>query len=83
MRVELLPHCGAVGVDGGVAVTLFAGGPTSSNGVLAEGTIEDGDVDGSCASTVAELLTAMAGGDTYVNVHTIANGGGEIRGQIK
>ena len=31
---------------------------------------------------IAELVDSMEAGDTYVNVHSIANPGGEIRGQI-
>ena len=29
-----------------------------------------------------ELIAAMEAGNTYVNVHTSANSGGEIRGQL-
>jgi hypothetical protein len=34
-------------------------------------------------STLVELITAMAQGRTYVNIHTRANPGGEVRGQIQ
>jgi len=30
-----------------------------------------------------ELLAQMRAGQTYVNVHTLANPGGEIRGQVE
>ncbi len=33
--------------------------------------------------TLANLKTAMANGDTYVNVHTKDHPNGEIRGQVK
>ena len=33
--------------------------------------------------TLADLKTAMANGDTYVNVHTKDHPNGEISGQIK
>ncbi len=33
--------------------------------------------------TINDLLDEMQRGNTYVNVHTVANPGGEIRGQIE
>jgi CHRD domain len=77
-------HCGAVGVNGPVGVTLFAGGPVSVNGTLAEGVITAPDEDNECGWTDLEtVVAALESGDTYVNVHTVANPGGEIRGQVK
>ncbi len=73
-------HIGEQGVNGPVAVTLYTGlieGRTS--GILAEGIITSDDLDG---MTLAELLDLMLEGETYVNVHTSQNPGGEIRGQI-
>jgi len=88
-------HCGALGVNGPVGVTLFAGGGLGSvNGILAQGTITDPDTVNSCGwTTLAEVIAAMESGDTYVNVHTNDGvdptntgpgdfPGGEIRGQI-
>ena len=77
-------HCGAVGVNGPVGVTLFAGGPVSVNGTLAEGVITAPDEGNECGWTDLEaVLAALESGNTYVNVHTVANPGGEIRGQVK
>jgi len=90
-------HCGAVGVNGPVGVTLFAAPPGSgrTDGTLAEGTITAPDAGNACGWTdLAAVLAAIAGGNTYVNVHTNdgvppANTGpgdfpgGEIRGQIR
>jgi hypothetical protein len=77
-------HCGAVGVNGPVGVTLFAGGLVSVNGTLAEGVITAPDEDNECGWTDLEaVVAALESGDTYVNVHTVANPGGEIRGQVK
>jgi len=90
-------HCGAVGVNGPVGVTLFGGSPAGGavNGTLAEGTITAPDPGNACGWTdLAAVLAAMQSGDTYVNVHTNdgvppANTGpgdfpgGEIRGQIR
>jgi hypothetical protein len=90
-------HCGAVGVNGPVGVTLFVGAPAGGavNGTLAEGTITAPDAGNACGWTdLAAVLDAMASGDTYVNVHTNDGvappntgpgdfPGGEIRGQIR
>jgi hypothetical protein len=35
-----------------------------------------------CGATLAEIADSMAAGNTYANVHTIANPAGEVRGQI-
>jgi hypothetical protein len=89
-------HCGAVGVNGPVGVTLFTGSPASGafDGTLAEGTITAADPGNLCGWTdLASVLTAIHSGDTYVNVHTNDGvappntgpgdfPGGEIRGQI-
>jgi hypothetical protein len=81
-------HCGVVDQNGPPFVWLVPrGAPVSSvNGILAEGTITDLEVeDGRCAgiSTLDDLMTLIRAGGAYVNVHTVLNGGGEIRGQIK
>jgi hypothetical protein len=90
-------HCGAVGVNGPIGVTLFMGAPAGGavNGTLVEGTITAPDAGNGCGWTdLAAVLTAIESGNTYVNVHTndgvppINTGpgdfpGGEIRGQIR
>jgi hypothetical protein len=90
-------HCGAVGVNGPVGVTLFLGAPAGGalNGTLAEGTITAPDPGNACGWTsLAAVLAAMDSGNTYVNVHTNDGvpppdtgpgdfPGGEIRGQIR
>ena len=36
------------------------------------------------SATVADsILVLMRAGNTYVNIHTFVNGGGEIRGQLR
>jgi hypothetical protein len=90
-------HCGAVGVNGPVGVTLFMGSPAGGavNGTLAAGTITAPDAGNGCGwADLAAVLAAMGSGATYVNVHTNdgvdpANTGpgdfpgGEIRGQVR
>jgi len=60
-------HVGACGANGGVAHAL-----------------EDPDADGLevDVTLTAAQVTQLVAGDLYVNVHTAANGGGEIRGQL-
>jgi hypothetical protein len=90
-------HCGAVGVNGPVGVTLFMGSPAGGtvNGTLAEGTITAPDAGNACGwADLAAVLAAIRSGATYVNVHTNDGvdppntgpgdfPGGEIRGQIR
>lgn len=78
-------HCGAADTNGPVAVFLFGfvSGGVTANGVLAEGTFTATDLFPTCGfADIEDLVAAMAAGDTYVNVHTVANPAGEIRGQI-
>ena len=53
------------------------------HGTLAEGTITAEDLVGPLSgNTLIDLIEAIKSGNTYVNVHTAENPGGEIRGQI-
>ena len=77
-------HCGAATQNGPVGVTLYAGDPVSSDGVLAEGTVTEPDADNDCGwESLDDVVAALRGDFTYVNVHTEANPGGEIRGQVR
>jgi hypothetical protein len=90
-------HCGAVGVNGPVGVTLFMGAPAGGtvNGTLAKGIITAPDLGNGCGWVdLAAVVTAIQSGETYVNVHTNDGvappntgpgdfPGGEIRGQIR
>jgi hypothetical protein len=61
---------------------LMIGGET--NGLLSQGTITENDlVDLLMGGTLEDLLAEMMMGRTYVNVHTVENPAGEIRGQIR
>lgn len=76
-------HCGEAGVNGPVGVTLFSGGPTSDSGVLAQATVNAPDDGNGCGwATLGDVKSAIDSGGAYVNVHTPANPGGEIRGQV-
>jgi len=86
-------HCGQRGIAGPIVAFLFGfvAEGVSPNGILAEGTVSAGDVmpvadSGACPGGVADfagLVSQMRAGNTYVNVHTIQNAPGEIRGQIR
>jgi hypothetical protein len=62
-------HCGALpGANAGVSLPLGAANPTSP-------------ITGTATMTDAQYADLQAG-KCYVNVHTAANKGGEIRGQL-
>jgi hypothetical protein len=70
-------HTGVVGVNGGVILPL-AVGPSPMSGTL---TAANFSASGS-VTTFAQAVAAIRAGTTYFNIHTSANPGGEIRGQI-
>ena len=85
-------HCGPPGQNGPVVAFLFGPNPNgvSVNGLLAAGVLTEGSViprpDSSvCPGGVAnlsDLIEKIRSGGAYVNVHTTAHPGGEIRGQL-
>lgn len=82
-------HLGVAEVNGPVVAWLYPSAPPPqliegrSQGVLATGTITSADLVGPLAGmTLDDLVATMSAGGAYVNVHTTANPGGEIRGQI-
>src|SRR5712691_11089727 len=63
-------HCGAAaGANSGVAVALGAG-PTAASPLTGSGAMTDAQ------------LADLAAGKCYVNIHTDANKGGELRAQL-
>lgn len=79
-------HIAPADQNGAVVVFLFGFDPAgvSSNGLLAEGVITEADLVGPLAGEPLEALVArLQSGLAYVNVHTLANPSGEIRGQIR
>ena len=83
-------HLAPAGENGGVVAWLYpSDGPPPqliegrTSGILAEGVITSEDLTGELAgSDLQDLLNEMVAENTYVNVHTVEYGGGEIRGQI-
>lgn len=82
-------HLAPAGSNGGIVVWLYPDSPPAAlipgrfNGILAKGTITDGDLVGALAGmTLSDLVDEMRAGNTYVNVHTQGVPSGEVRGQI-
>ena len=88
-------HCAPAGQNGPVVVFLFGfvPGGFDVDGDLAEFTLTDANVAavgadcmpsiGMDINNIADLAQAMEDGNIYVNVHSVANPGGEVRGQIQ
>jgi CHRD domain-containing protein len=74
-------HSGAAGANGGVMFSLFAAPATFTSPLTKILTSADfTPVAG--ITTFADAVTAILAGNAYINVHTTANAGGEIRGQL-
>jgi CHRD domain len=79
-------HTGNRGENGPIVITLFKTDTPADEditGTLAEGNATAANLEGPMAGKqISDLITAMQNGTTYVNVHTVENPNGEIRGQI-
>jgi hypothetical protein len=83
-------HCAPAGANGPIVVWL-AGNPGSDRAWEVDGkwidnaSFTDADVipGTGCGDNLAELIETLRNGGAYVNVHTRANPGGEVRGQIR
>lgn len=81
-------HVGAAGVNGPIIVSFFPGpgrgnfttATDSVDRILASGTFIASDIAG---RTLDQFLADANAGNLYVNVHTTALPGGEIRGQLR
>ena len=75
-------HVGAASAAGAVIVPFVTGSVQSGN--VASGTIDLSSTISNGTSTISgdSLKVLLNNGNAYTNVHTAANGGGEIRGQI-
>ena len=89
-------HFGQAGVNGGVSVFLcsnLGNGPAGTQpcpaqGGTISGTFTAADVigpagQGIAAGELSELIAAIQAGAVYANVHTAANPGGVVRGQLR
>ena len=74
-------HTGAPGVIGASVVTLFSTtSPITPLNVFATGRMLATNLP--AGVTLESMKTLLASGNAYVDVHTTANTGGELRGQI-
>ena len=80
-------HCAPAGQNGAVVAFLagmHAAGLDINGKWISKATLTDGSiVNAACGATISELVDSMRAGNTYINVHSIANPAGEVRGQIK
>jgi hypothetical protein len=78
-------HAGSPSASGPVRFWLCGGGgqPDCATGTPLTGTLITATNSATTgAITMDSLLVLMRNGNAYVNVHTTANPGGEIRGQV-
>ena len=84
-------HCAPAGTNGPIVAFLagFHDRGWDLNGQWASATLTDANVlptdDPACPTEInnlTDLARAAFQGNIYVNVHTIAHGGGEVRGQL-
>jgi len=79
-------HCGAVGENGDIIAFLagvIPGGFDGSVTVKANITSDNFFLSEECGTDIKELIESINAGNVYVNVHSIANPSGEIRGQVE
>ncbi len=84
-------HIGAAGQNGPVAVWLYPAAPPpvviqgTVSGMIGSGTITPANFAGGplAGQPLSALINALNSGGAYVNAHTPAFPGGEIRGQIR
>ena len=77
-------HVGAIGTNGPVVVN-FAPPVPASNDFAFSGTVRDTDFllrPDQGIRSADDMFQAILGENSYVNVHSAVNGGGEIRGQL-
>lgn len=77
-------HCAPAGSNGPVVAFLAGSQPVGLDGDLRiRLTISNENIiNSACGATIGELVQSFRAGMAYVNVHSVANPGGVVRGQI-
>jgi len=77
-------HCAPAGENGPVVAHLagVVNGGLDGTFKISATLTEANIVNDACGATIASLVNSMSSGLTYVNVHSLANPSGEVRGQI-
>ena len=87
-------HCAPKGVNGPIVVFLAGfhnrgwdvDGSWIENATVTDANVIPPPAGSTCPHVITnlrDLAAAIRAGDTYVNVHTVAHPGGEVRGQLK
>ncbi|NNF95660.1 MAG: CHRD domain-containing protein [Halobacteria archaeon] len=78
-------HCAPEGQNGPVVAFLAGVVSGGFDGTVKFSATLTGDniVNDACGATIVDLVNSMSNGLTYVNVHSLANPTGEVRGQIR
>lgn len=80
-------HCALAGVNGPIVVFLAglnAAGYNVDGKWISNVTLTDSSISNNlCGDTLSNLASFMRAGMVYVNVHSVANPGGHIRGQVE
>ncbi|MFZ2168552.1 MAG: CHRD domain-containing protein [Methylococcaceae bacterium] len=80
-------HCAPIGVNGPI-VAFLAGDNAAGYDVdgkwISNATLTDTSISNpACGATISALAASMRAGNVYVNVHSVANPSGAIRGQVE
>jgi hypothetical protein len=77
-------HVGGPGIAGPTVVNIaFPAGVSNDYGLSGSATAANLLVRGDQGiRSWEDFLQALLGGQTYINIHSVVNGGGEIRGQV-
>lgn len=76
---------GPAGTNTGVMLGIFSGGPFSADDdcdELVDREWDEDDLMSSLTLPLEDFVASLVSGNAYINVHTMANPGGEIRGQL-
>lgn len=78
-------HCAPAGANGPVVAFVAGSFPPGYDGAFQiRATLTDASIiNPACGANIMELVDSMLDGNVYLNVHSTANPGGVIRGQVE